>query len=79
MGLLVTGLRGDMGGSLPVKLTMLVSWVDFFVPLRGDLEVLDLLAEGPGDTGSVSSVRVDEENCLAEFCRLGFGDWGVSL
>ena len=55
LGLLVGDLRGDMvvGSLLPVVLTMLLSLVDFLVPLRGDLDTLALLLEGPGDSGAV--------------------------
>ena len=63
---------------MPVALTMLVSLVDFLVPFRGELEVLArLVLEGPGDSGTVASVRVDAD-ILAELCRLGFGEVGVS-
>ena len=60
---------------------MLLSVVEFLVPLRGDLEVLALLAVVVlGDSGSVASVRADEDmgNCFAELCRLGFGEVGAS-
>ena len=81
LGLLVTDdARGDMGGSVPLVLTKLLSLIDFLVPLRGDLEALALLPGGAGESGAVASVRLDEdaENFLAELCRLGFGEVGDS-